>query len=155
MRNEGCCTSSCTGPPGTGCDVGREHRAPFAADIAKYTDLAVAKVRELFQLIDGEWEDSPFPGIKLIHFDHGPNAFAPDTGFVTLPAGLEFPKHSHHGFEVNYVLEGRLVDDDGTVYGPGDALEKTVEDVHSFSVPEDRDTVIFVAQSGFDIIVPE
>ncbi len=126
----------------------------FAADVARYADLAVETVRKLFEKIDGEWEDGPFPGIKLIHFDGGPQACAADVGFVTLPAGLEFPTHKHHGFEVNYILEGGMIDSDGTHYGPGEAIEKTEADVHSFKIPDERDTIIFIGNNGFEIIFP-
>jgi putative transcriptional regulator len=66
-----------------------------------------------------------------MHFAGGPNAFASDVGFVRFPAGLQFPHHRHLGREVNYVLQGVLRDGDGTLYYPGDALIKGVEDTHS------------------------
>lgn len=132
--------------------AGSDRFLPFAADVARYADLAVEKVRKLFERIDGEWEPGPFPGIKLIHFDGGPNACAADVGFVTLPAGLDFPRHRHHGFEVNYVLSGSVIDSDGTVYGPGEAIEKTEVDVHAFKIPDDQDTIVFIGNNGFEII---
>ncbi len=132
--------------------AGSDRFLPFAADVARYADLAVEKVRELFKKIDGEWEDGPFPGIKLIHFDGGPQACAADVGFVTLPAGLEFPRHKHHGFEVNYILVGAMIDDDGTRYGPGEAIEKTEKDVHAFKIPDESDTIIFIGNNGFEIV---
>ena len=113
------------------------------------------KVRELFKKIDEAWEPGPLPGIQLIHFDGGPAAVGADTGFVKFVAGLQFPNHKHHGDEVNYVMSGVLIDGDGTRYGPGEAIIKTVSDTHSFSVPEDGEAIIFVAQSGFEIIPPE
>lgn len=135
--------------------AGSDRFLPFAADIAKYADLTVERVRELFKKIDEAWEAGPFPGIELIHFDGGPAAVGSDTGFVKFVAGFQFPNHSHHGDEVNYVMSGAVIDSDGTRYGPGDALLKTVDDTHAFSIPEDSETIIFVAQSGFDIIPPE
>jgi hypothetical protein len=131
-----------------------ERFSPFARDLASAFDLSLARVRELCELIDdpSAWQAGPLPGISLMHFAGGPNAIAPDTGFVRLPRGLQFPYHRHLGHELNYVLEGAVRDGDGTLYLPGEAIAMTPGSEHDFSVPGDADALIAVAQAGFDFV---
>ena len=134
---------------------GADRFLPFVADLSRYFDLAADKVRELFKLIDVDsaWEDSPFPGIRLIHFDGGPNKFAADTGWVELPVGLEFPWHEHYGVEINYILQGHLRNSiDGRVYGPGEALIHGPEHQHQIWVHGDEKVVLAVIQDGFGFV---
>jgi hypothetical protein len=135
---------------------GEDRFLPFVERIARWSDLAVETVRLLVRKIDqaSAWEPGPFPGIELIHFEHGPAAIGADTGFVRFAPGFRFPMHAHAADEVNYILEGALIDSDGTVYGPGDALLKDSTLVHAFEAAGDRPTLVFVAQSGFEIIGP-
>src|SRR5690606_23856782 len=60
--------------------AGPDRFLPFLDDLARYFDLAADKVRALLARIDDPdaWEPGPMPGIQLIHFPGGPNAFAPD-----------------------------------------------------------------------------
>lgn len=132
--------------------VADDRFGPFLKDVARYCDLAVDKAKEILAVIGQpeKWDVGLVPGNLLFHFQGGPQAFAPDCGLVILPAGFEFPKHKHLGPEVNYILEGSMIDDDGRVYGPGEALEKTVADEHSFRIGPNGCTFLAV-QSGFEI----
>jgi putative transcriptional regulator len=127
---------------------------PFADDLARHFDLSRARIEELLLQIDDDarYEPGPMPGIAVMHFAGGPAAVGHDTGFVRLPAGLQFPYHRHAGAEINYVLAGALRDGDGTLYLPGEAIEKPTGSAHEFSVTPDRDALIAVVQSGFDIV---
>lgn len=128
--------------------------APFVQDLARDFDLSVERIRELCGQIDqpSAWEAGPLPGISVMHFAGGPNVIAPDTGFVRLPRGLEFPYHRHVGHEINYVLEGAMRDGDGSLYLPGEAIVMTPGTEHQFSIPGDADALIAVVQAGFDFV---
>lgn len=128
--------------------------SPFLQDLARHFDLSLARVRELFHKIDeaASWEAGPMPGIQVMHFAGGPNAIAPDTGFVRLPRGLQFPYHRHLGHEVNYVLEGAVRDGDGRLYVAGEAIEMKPGTAHEFSIPDDADALIAVIQAGFEFV---
>lgn len=130
---------------------------PFLADLMRHFDLSAERVRELMDAIDdpNAWEAGPFPGISVMHFAGGPNAVGNDTGFVRLPRGLQFPYHRHLGHEVNYVLEGALRDGDGKLYVAGEAIERSIDSAHEFSVPDDADALIAVVQSGFEFVNKE
>ena len=111
-------------------------------------------MKELLRLIDqpDAWEDGPLPGVRLIHFDHGPGCPAGDPGLVCLVAGREFPRHRHLGPETTMILEGRIIDEDGTEYGPGDVVSKTVADVHGYRVGDARDVVFLALNDGFELV---
>ena len=134
-------------------DSGARFR-PFADDLARHFDLPRARILELFAQIDDDanYEAGPMPGIEVMHFTAGPGAVGHDTGFVRLPAGLQFPHHRHHGHEVNYVLSGALRDGDGTLYLPGEATIKPPGTTHEFSVAPEKDALIAVVQDGFDVV---
>ncbi len=134
-------------------DSGARFR-PFAGDLARHFDLPHVRILELFSQIDDDanYEAGPMPGIAVMHFAAGPAAIAHDTGFVRLPAGLQFPHHRHHGHEINYVLSGALRDGDGTLYLPGEAIIKPPGSTHEFSVTADKDALIAVVQDGFDVV---
>lgn len=124
---------------------------PFVADLAKYCDLALEKMQQVLQLAKdpSAWIPGPMPGIDIIHFDHGPACTGADTGYVRMPANFTFPRHRHLGSEINYVVEGRIIDDDGTVYGPGEAMVNGPERIHGWKTgPEPM--VMIVIQNGFE-----
>jgi anti-sigma factor ChrR (cupin superfamily) len=130
--------------------------APFAVAVSKYFDLTVERVREILRWADDktkDWIDGPMPGIRLLDFDGGPRVATADVGLVWLPAGLHFPWHRHTGYEVNYVLEGEITDFDGTIYGPGDCIDKPAGTEHEFFVTSKSDTLLAVViEAGFEIV---
>jgi hypothetical protein len=134
-----------------------ERYTPFLRDLARHFDLSLANVRELLDRIDdaASWEAGPLPGVQVLHFPGGPNAVAPDTGFVRLPRGLQFPFHRHVGHEVNYVLEGAVRDGDGRLYVAGESIEMKPGTTHEFSIPDDADALIAVVQAGFEFVPKE
>jgi anti-sigma factor ChrR (cupin superfamily) len=60
------------------------------------------------------WRETPFPGvqIKVLMED-------PDTGLMTtltrMAPGAELPLHEHTALEQSWVIEGRLIDEEGEV----------------------------------------
>jgi hypothetical protein len=126
---------------------------PFVDELSRYFDLAVDRMKQILRMIDdvAAWEPGPMPGVQLIHFAGGPNAFAPDTGFVRFPAGSIFPHHDHKGPELTYVLAGSFEDSDGKTYGPGDVLIKSPGNPHSLRI-KGEDCIIAIAQVDYDLL---
>lgn len=127
--------------------------SPFVGDLARHFDLPASRVRELLRSTDDRnaWLQSPVDGIHMIDFPSGPNAIADHAGFVTFPKGLQFPYHRHLGPEVNYILHGSMLADDGRLYIPGEALSMPTGSAHAFSFPH-ADTMIAVIHLGFEFI---
>jgi anti-sigma factor ChrR (cupin superfamily) len=59
-----------------------------------------------------EWEATRFPGVfvKMLYQAAGGR----QTTLVRMEPGARLPAHRHVGVEQSYVIEGSLVDDDGT-----------------------------------------
>ena len=124
---------------------------PFVADLARLCDLAIERMQQVLRIAQdpSAWVPGPMPGIGIIHFEHGPACTGVDTGYVRMPANFEFPRHRHLGSEINYVVQGQIIDDDGTVYRPGDAMVKGPEDVHGWRTG-DEEMLMVVVQNGFE-----
>lgn len=102
------------------------------------------------RLLDGidrvvSWADSPWPGVRLYHLE-GPLGEAPIVaqavvGFVRVAPGVTFPTHRHLGDETVVVVQGGLVDDDGTVARPGDVIVRAAGSEHAFTASPGPDLV--------------
>lgn len=133
--------------------VKAEQFAPFVDELAEFCDLAVGKMRAVLSKVSdaAAWGDEVLPGLHIIHFDHGPACFGVDTGLIRLAPDTAFPKHKHLGREVNYVISGALIDEDGAVYGPGTYLERAKDDTHTIRASSDGLTMIAI-HCGMEMI---
>jgi anti-sigma factor ChrR (cupin superfamily) len=79
------------------------------------------------------WETTPFPGIetKTLYSD----ASGRRTTLTRLAPGARLPRHRHVGLEQSYVLEGSLVDEDGTCTA-GNFVWRRPGSVHSAWSPD-------------------
>src|SRR6267142_1214386 len=104
------------------------------------TPKAKADLRSrLVRPADMEWQKTRFPGCeaKSLLFD-------PETGLVTalmrFAPGAVLPDHEHIKIEQTFVLEGRLVDqegpDAGLAVGPGEFVWRPAGSRHSAYAPE-------------------
>ncbi len=100
---------------------GRLHR--FADRVAEMLYIDEPTARKFLDGVDrpDNWDDSPFPKVRLYHVDGGPEVREAITGFVRVPSGECFPEHDHSGNESVLILQGRCRDSyDGRILGPGD-----------------------------------
>ena len=131
---------------------GPDRFRPFFAELSRRFDLAVDTIRALVARIDdpAAWEATEVPWVKLIHFSGGPALGAADAGFVRVGAGTRFPRHSHNGPEMSFILEGRMIEGD-RVYAPGDVYEASPPLVHDYVVGPERDLVVMVHHHGISL----
>jgi hypothetical protein len=127
----------------------------FFGELARRFDLTVEAVRGLLAKVDdpGAWEPTPMSWIQLIHFPGGPALGEADAGFVKVSAGTTFPRHSHDGPEMAFVLEGRMIKN-GRSYLPGDVDEVPTEEVHEYHVGSESDLVVMVCHHGIKLLRP-
>jgi hypothetical protein len=132
---------------------GPDRFRPFLAELARRFDLTVETVRGLLAKIDdpAAWETTPMSWIKLIHFPGGPALAEADAGFVRVSAGTTFPRHSHQGPEMAFVLEGRMIKN-GRSYLPGDIDEVPTDEVHEYQVGPESDLVVMVWHNGIKFL---
>ncbi len=112
---------------------------PFLEPLAAEFDLETARMRELLEsaATAEPWQKGLLPGFALIHFVAGPRVVERHAGFARMPAGFEIPLHRHAVEEYVFVLEGLLVQDDGTMVGPGEFSRHAPGSAHAVSVVED------------------
>jgi quercetin dioxygenase-like cupin family protein len=118
----------------------------FAARLSELLDLAIDPIRVLLGKIDRGFPPQEAPGVSLIHFDGGPAYAAADCGIVRVEPGSMFPWHTHLGEEHSLILSGRMVDNDGREYGPGDEYIAQLDTSHDLATVGDE-PVIFVARA--------
>ncbi len=80
------------------------------------------------------WEPTKFPGItcKILWQDEGSGAY---TALFRFDPGAKLPRHRHVDLEQSFVLEGSLVDEDGTCTA-GNFVWRRPGSVHSAWSPE-------------------
>ncbi len=124
--------------------VGRFER--FTPRFTELYDVAIERARELLAMIeDPGSHQMTAPGVHLIHFAGGPASAGADCGFVIMKPGAEFPWHRHDGDERGLVMQGTMLDCDGTVLRPGDEDHHEAGTEHSFTAG-DGDDLIFCAR---------
>jgi putative transcriptional regulator len=135
-----------------------ERFSPFLDELTQLFELPVESMRRLLARIDGgAWESTlqgvRLQGTELFHFQVGPRLAADGAagGVVRVRAGVTFPRHTHHGNETTYVLEGGYVTG-GRTYGPGSRLEVTTGTEHAYVAAPERDLVIAVLHRGIAIL---
>ena len=83
---------------------------------------------------DLEWLSTPFPGVQLKVLWNDPD----DEGFTArfrMAPGATLPLHRHCGIEQTFVLEGSLVDGDGSC-SAGNFVWRDIGSVHSAHAPD-------------------
>jgi quercetin dioxygenase-like cupin family protein len=140
--------------------AGVDRFAPFFADLMALFDLPLANLRALLARIDDErqaWETSlmgvGLVGAELFHFAVGPRFAGSGAagGVLRVRPNVTFPRHSHHGNEVTYVLEGGYLAD-GRTYGPGTRIEVTGGTTHDYRSAPHRDLVLIVLHHGITML---
>jgi len=117
-------------------------------------------LQDLLQRIDDAswtWETSlmgvALHGAELFHFAVGPQLGAEGAagGVLRVRPGVTFPRHSHHGSEITYVLDGGYVAD-GRSYGPGTQIEVIAGTAHDYRSAPGRDLVLIVLHHGITML---
>jgi quercetin dioxygenase-like cupin family protein len=137
--------------------AGVDRFAPFLDQLTRLFELPVESLRRLLARIDGGvWEKTlqgvRLQGTELFHFQVGARLAAEGAagGVVRVRAGQGFPRHTHHGDETTFVLEGGYVTG-GRTHGPGATLEVTGGTEHTYLAAPERDLVIAVLHRGIAI----
>jgi anti-sigma factor ChrR (cupin superfamily) len=103
---------------------------PHAKDHEALASLASRYV----EVDDLPWQPTPFPGIdiKVLMQDQ-------DTGLLTaltrFAPGAKLPMHEHTDLEQSFVLEGSLIDDEGTATA-GNYVWRPAGSTHEAHAPE-------------------
>jgi quercetin dioxygenase-like cupin family protein len=129
---------------------------PFFRDLAACFDMTERGVRELFARVDrpDAWAPGVGRTVGFMHFQPGPRLASSHCGLVRMGDGARVPRHRHREREVTFVLEGTVVDGDGTRYGPGQILDMAPGSTHALTVRGEPEALLAVLQSEIDVVAP-
>jgi predicted ChrR family anti-sigma factor len=122
----------------------------FVRRFARLFELDEARAREvLLASSDPDGWGSFLPGVFAFPFEPGPSLLHANAAVVRVAAGATYPRHTHIGEEVTFILAGELVDHpSGKHFRPGDVLLQGPRSTHSFSIPTDADCTSAVLLFG-------
>ena len=126
-----------------------ERFRPFYAELDKYFAIGVESLRTILRKSEdpANYQDAPIPGVRFFHFAPGIRSSFAEAGIVKLAKGARFPRHQHVGNEINFILEGTLVDA-GITYGPGSAVVNVAGSAHAYSAGHLRDLILAAGHNG-------
>jgi len=97
--------------------------------------------------VPSSYQVAPIPGVQFFHFTPGEGCSFVEAGIVKLSKGSRFPRHRHLGQEINFVLEGALIDN-GISYGPGETVRNETGSEHDYLASEKRDLILVAGHNG-------
>lgn len=107
-------------------------RAAFVSPVASLFQVAESEARRMLAgLADAAWQVFT-QGTALLHVQAGPALAGADVGFVRVEDGVAFPHHDHLGEETTIVVQGTLVEADGTRYPAGSLVRFPADSTHDF-----------------------
>jgi putative transcriptional regulator len=122
----------------------------FVDRLAALFDVSLEKARQLLHQLDDDaaWLPGPVPSSFVILTQGGPKLGGAFCGFVKMAAGLPWPKHTHHGREHMFVLQGGFKQHDGVEVHPGDVHIMEAGSAHSFDIFADEACIAAVVLAG-------
>lgn len=126
----------------------------FTDAIAQLGDVAKEVAEDWLSRIDdaATWAETAMGELQLFHIEGGPAVEDAIFGFVKLGPGASFPEHTHLGVERIFVIQGKLIDEDGGVHGPGVLVERDEGTTHEIRAAEGVPLVYLnIVHTGLDI----
>lgn len=129
---------------------GTERFAPFMDRLGHLFQLGQERIREIFSWVDGveHWLRAPWQTCDLMHIECALADAGADVGLVRVQAGTAFPFHKHQGTERVLILQGTMIDDDGSIYQAGDTPVCQAASSHTFKAGDDEDLIYAVVVDG-------
>ena len=127
---------------------------PFCAELSRHFELPEPAMRELLGCIDTspKWRRGAAPVEGSFKFRPGPELLPLHGGFVRLLAGTGFPLHRHRDRELTFVLSGRIYDDTGSYFGPGNVIEMAPGSSHALTVTGDAPALLAVLSGAIEML---
>jgi hypothetical protein len=122
--------------------------------LAAVFDLSAKALHELMGRMNdpGAWMPGVGGVVAFLDFQSGPRLGSSHCGVARMKGGFSVPRHRHVTHEINFVLEGGLVDDAGTTYSPGQILDAPAGSSHAFRIIGEPEAVLvtLLSSSEFD-----
>jgi hypothetical protein len=126
-----------------------ERFRPFFAELDRYLAIGLDALRAVLRKLEvpESYQVAPIPGVRFFHFPPGARSRFAEAGIVKLDKGARFPRHRHLGAEINFVLEGTLIDA-GLSYGPGSVVANAAGSAHDYSAGPARHLILVAGHNG-------
>jgi hypothetical protein len=126
---------------------------PFVVALGRLFALDFEALRDLLLKVDdpAAYQIAPMPGVRYFHFSPGQASGFAEAGIVRVAKGAGFPRHEHLGPEVNFVLEGTMLEG-GSIDGPGTAKWQNAGSAHDYRAGDARDLVLVAGHSGITFV---
>jgi quercetin dioxygenase-like cupin family protein len=126
-----------------------ERFRPFYAELARELAMTIDAVRSLLHKVDepASYQVAPIPGVQFFHFTPGQGCGFAEAGIVKLSKGAKFPRHRHVGHEINFILEGALIDN-AVSYAPGALVRSAAGSEHDYVAGQKRDLLLVAGHNG-------
>jgi PAS domain S-box-containing protein len=120
----------------------------MALSLANFFDIALAEAEALLERIaSGEgWQPGPAQGTWLMPLQAGASTGAVKAFLVRIEKGVTYPEHTHEGDEHLHILQGGLLEPDGTELGPGRRVVNAQGGTHWSRALEDEDCLLAAMQ---------
>jgi len=128
--------------------------APFIERLAAMIDVSAARAAALLASMAApeRWTPAIGPGIALMHLEGGAAVAGADVGFVRVGPGRVFPRHRHLGGEQVLILQGSLIDDEGSVARAGAMVSMGPSTTHAFIAGPEAPLIYAVVVEGVEFI---
>jgi quercetin dioxygenase-like cupin family protein len=129
--------------------------APFATRVARFFGIGVDDAARSLEAITAAdaWRAGPLPGMWRAEVRGRAKEAGRTAIFLKSAPGLHCPNHRHVGEERLLILEGGIVESDGTEYHPGDLVVKAAGSSHSFTVPTSEACVsAYLLEGGLELV---
>jgi quercetin dioxygenase-like cupin family protein len=122
--------------------------------LAAAFDLSARALHDLLGRMNdpGAWMPGVGGVVAFLDFQSGPRLGSSHCGVARMKDGFSVPRHRHVTRELNFVLEGGLVDDAGATYSPGQLLDAPAGSSHALRIIGEPEAVLvsLLSSSEFD-----
>ncbi|MGZ3451847.1 MAG: cupin domain-containing protein [Polyangiales bacterium] len=135
--------------------VGRARYAPFADRVARFFGIDVADAERALESITETtaWRPGPMPGMSMAKVPSRAKVPRQTAIFLRSDAGAVCPDHRHIGEERLLILEGGIIESDGTELHAGDLVVKPAGSSHAFRVPEEEACIAaYILDEGMELL---
>lgn len=134
---------------------GRARYAPFVDRVARFFGIDAHEAIAALEAITANdaWSAGPMPGMSSAKLPRAPKVEGRTAVFLRSEAGARCPNHRHLGEERLFILEGGIVESDGSAFHAGDLVVKSAGSSHAFHVPGDGPCIAaYLLESGLELL---
>jgi putative transcriptional regulator len=138
-----------------GTIAGPSRYAPFVDRVARFFGIDAREASSALEAITANdaWINGPMPGMATAKLPSRPKVPGQTAVFLRSEVGAHCPNHRHLGEERLFILEGGIVESDGTAFHAGDLVVKPAGSSHAFHVLDDEPCIAaYLLEGGLELV---